>query len=572
MISEYEQALKLQKITVGLKNSWTDFRKGFNAWKAKDNKAMIDGLIEHFMQLEQLWSSVKENIDAESQWRPKIEKQQRLIRSKIQRIGGRSALARLALEVRKFRPSDSGTNINVLPESNSGHESKNSVLNSSYEFFPSSNEASADVVNDLKKFGSFLSNEQLAHELIMDPNFELGRDSKTEMEKQITEVVKRAYFDKIRQDLTDNKIESTLMVIEDIRGQILSMVNEKGSMHRKIAAELDLVVIKQQIEQGIFAWKEYLQHACSIMLQLCAPARDQRIRAILENGDVVESVREIFEALEMMKLDLANFRLQSLRPVLMQQAAEYERAKFEHALSNGQVSLENAAKWIQASVNKAKEVSTARNPENVELPGNNVKFENVYIDALLSTIFSSEPIDAECFPETLSMDYARISSFQNEAQAIAVVAALLMLSRNLSADFRDDFNAVQTLKEQLFLFLQDADTSIDNLAHLIISSISKVLAQSNKSLTEEQKDMVRNMVDKTMSYRDTVFSLLHRRIMNEVRVHLVSGRFRKDTNNGLDVVIQEVEGLSGKIFRLVSHNRSVYAKWYDEMIRQAMNA
>ncbi len=42
--------------------------------------------------------------------------------------------------------------------------------------------------------------------------------------------------------------------------------------------------------------------------------------------------RKVFEVLELMKLDMANFTLLQARPLIQQHAAEYERTKFEEFL------------------------------------------------------------------------------------------------------------------------------------------------------------------------------------------------------------------------------------------------
>lgn len=44
------------------------------------------------------------------------------------------------------------------------------------------------------------------------------------------------------------------------------------------------------------------------------------------------SPREIFRVLRLIKTDMVNFTIQSLRPHLLQQAAQYERAKFQQIL------------------------------------------------------------------------------------------------------------------------------------------------------------------------------------------------------------------------------------------------
>ena len=48
------------------------------------------------------------------------------------------------------------------------------------------------------------------------------------------------------------------------------------------------------------------------------------------------SYREIFRVLELMKLDMANYTLQSLRPHLKQQSVDYERGKFQEFLKTQQ--------------------------------------------------------------------------------------------------------------------------------------------------------------------------------------------------------------------------------------------
>ena len=46
--------------------------------------------------------------------------------------------------------------------------------------------------------------------------------------------------------------------------------------------------------------------------------------------------REIFDVMEVMKMDLANFTIQQIRPYLQQQSVEYERAKFKEFLEKSE--------------------------------------------------------------------------------------------------------------------------------------------------------------------------------------------------------------------------------------------
>jgi hypothetical protein len=275
----------------------------------------------------------------------------------------------------------------------------------------------------------------------------------------------------------------------------------------------------------------------------------------------------ILTILDDMKLDLANFRLRSLRPVLQKQAVDYERSKFEAALKAGAVQLTKTKRWLTASKTKADETIAARNPENVFHPDNRAPFDAIYFDALLSTIFNNDKlVSTEDCPETFAMDIERLMSLQNEAQAITVIAAIAMLSKNFIPELRDETSALETLKQQLFILMEHPETTIEHLAMQVVAVANQVLQRYNKSVTEKQTEMIKNMVEKTMAHNDTVFSLLNRRIQRSVQQQLTSGNYKKDSSSGFEVVEKEVEALSQKIFHLAKFNRDVYAPWYDSIL------
>ena len=70
-----------------------------------------------------------------------------------------------------------------------------------------------------QQFGSFLSNEQLAHELVRDPDFELKpNQNKSAMEIRITEIAKKAFFDKVRTEFQNgNYLEYSPGLLKDIK-------------------------------------------------------------------------------------------------------------------------------------------------------------------------------------------------------------------------------------------------------------------------------------------------------------------------------------------------------------------
>lgn len=61
------------------------------------------------------------------------------------------------------------------------------------------------------------------------------------------------------------------------------------------------------------------------------------------------SLRAIFSVLDLMKVDMANFAVASIRPHLMQQSVDYERKKFQQLLEK-QPSTSNASCALLLSV------------------------------------------------------------------------------------------------------------------------------------------------------------------------------------------------------------------------------
>lgn len=64
------------------------------------------------------------------------------------------------------------------------------------------------------------------------------------------------------------------------------------------------------------------------MGKICAPVRDERIASLAQTSDTVEVFKGILETLELMRLDMANFAIDIMRPQILASSVEYEKQKF----------------------------------------------------------------------------------------------------------------------------------------------------------------------------------------------------------------------------------------------------
>lgn len=336
-------------------------------------------------------------------------------------------------------------------------------------------------------------------------------------------------------------------------------------MYTSIDEAMDLHLIDQQLRQHTFDIDSMMNYVLNLMSNMCAPVRDVEIQAIraLPNN-LVDQIQRVLHLLEDMGLDLANFRLRSLRPHLMSMAVEYEREKFAEMLMNGKIQLVRTTSWLTDTTKQLCQVAAQRNPEGIQPQKNNrPTHDSIFEEAFVGLLTQPQVIDSiEVLPETLAMDAKRMADYQDQVQAITIVSALLMLARNFGSVTSHQLGDLAT---KLFTMLQDPSTSIDNLATEIEHAVN---------VRPERREMIRTMVDKTVSHTDTVYSLLLRRVASIIKSTLQNNTFVADavlTSNGLQHVRSHLQGVAHQILRMIHHHRKVYASYYDEIITKALN-
>ncbi|CAG8457132.1 13622_t:CDS:2 [Cetraspora pellucida] len=597
-------------------SAWDTYYKDFNTWKSKDSEKLANNLITHYMELEKLWNTVKNQANAETEWRMNIVEQQEEIRRKIRNLGGDEAMAKLERVLKRLKaklPIVDGENVDVtdsvtgaVNDQENDHKEQDSDLPPRQSFVPqtlaadgsvelanpspqsittstntstSQNQSAtnANLYHIIQSLGgsqvnSGLTNEQLAHEIIIDPDFELKPPKLSELEERVRNMATKAFFDSVRADFEQGRYERWVPeLLSDIKQRLLDLVPPTSSLHSSINEVLDIDLITQQTKAGVYNIHNCIVFITNTMLQICAPIRDEEIQGLKDLNDLAEIFQKLLNILDQMRLDLANYLVKAFRPYLKEHAIEYERRKFELALQSKRITLDLTKSWIKQTVDSLLRTRAERNPENIHLPQHRhnygIKFNQVFNESFVSSIFQPSIIDKSNCPETLLLDIERLWNYQNEGQAITIVAALLMLTKNVAgAKVNNAPDDLTTLKDTLFVLLMDGDTTIDNLT-------AEILACFPSTLSSETQTLIKSMVSKTLSQSDKVFSLLSRRIQNIMKQHLQTGQFPKKetlTQHGVIAVAKELEQLSRKICILGRYNREVYAYWYDTIIREQL--
>jgi hypothetical protein len=242
-------------------SAWDTYYNDFNTWKSKDSEKLASNLIAHYIELEKLWNTVKTQADAETEWRMNIVHQQEEVRRKLRNLGGDEAISKLERVLRRLKerlPNESGDEIDTsdsVTGANNGQEtevakeqellsspprqkfvpsplvtkvsnnkltqssSKSSPATSYFAFSPSTSpptspsqsSTNVDLHHIMKSLGAHvgdgLTNEQLAHEIIIDPEFELQPPKRNKLEDRVRSMATKAFFDSARAEFEKGKYD-----------------------------------------------------------------------------------------------------------------------------------------------------------------------------------------------------------------------------------------------------------------------------------------------------------------------------------------------------------------------------
>lgn len=231
--------------------------------------------------------------------------------------------------------------------------------------------------DEIIKAANGMKNMALAHEIAVDKNFQLQKLEPEDgsFHRRVKEIMHKAFWSLLAEQLAEDppNYAQALILMKEIKEVIISFlfVTTEGSVRRyvitysllfqsldelvpthntrikdNIREVLDLDLIKQQADKGVLDFRHYGQYIISIMGKICAPVRDEKIRELSQQVDIVETFKGVMELLQLMRLDLANFTITMIRPNIIASSVEYEKIKFAEFLKVNSNGLQYTERWI----------------------------------------------------------------------------------------------------------------------------------------------------------------------------------------------------------------------------------
>lgn len=432
--------------------------------------------------------------------------------------------------------------------------------------------------DDLMAAASGVKNMSLAHEIAVDANFKFEKleSPGSSIHKQVKEIIHKAFWDAFQEKITQDPPEYShaVVLIEEVKESLLSvLLPQHTRLRAQIEEVLDTELIQQKLQNDAFDIYYYSNYVIGIMARLCAPARDEKIARLKQMKDVVSLFKEIFEVLDLMKMDMANFTIQQIRPYIQQQSVEYEKKKFDEFLKKqeeaGIDGLELTRDWLKRSFERLRPggVTPREGASEANMATPAAILNGAYMELL-------QWDTSRLFPETLVLDQSRLLELKDRTNRLTLVTSLLLVTYNTVGQ---SISGVQPLKvkmkEEICTLLEGADeksleSSLENIGEQVNKNIETFLKDHGFSARDEaQQKALKGQIVALKDKDNPILSVMSKRVLDFIQQAL----FSKHTEPlkvpvGMSVMEKELSQICGQFLRLISHNRSVFGPYYADII------
>ncbi|XP_065668241.1 T-complex protein 11-like protein 2 [Hydra vulgaris] len=411
-----------------------------------------------------------------------------------------------------------------------------------------------------------IKNMALAHEMVISDNFKFNHISEqpeaaNSLEKTVHDIVHAAFWDILQSEVSSEppKYEKAFMLLMEMKQMILELVPSKqSSLLQEIQETLDQELIFQQIANNAFDIVSLGNFVLETLSKLCAPVRDDEIKKLRNTQEIIPLLRGILELLNLMKIDLANYQLKALKPVLIQQAVSYEREKFEECMKVNPEGLKMTKLWLSETLQSlAKKVNVQE-----------LDCEMVTINAFLSLIeFKKEMI----YPETLLLDECRLQALADSFDKLSFISAIMTLYVNFIGA-GENLTLLDKIKEEILIIFGNNERTtslLENVYHHLIFSLDKLRTDRGlqpKGDTSLLLGQIKNLANKDDSFRKLITSRFR-----DFVLLTFSGNVIPSISGCLHWVQTELKMTTESFVRICKHNKNVHQERYNKIIDIALN-
>ncbi|KAM9760015.1 T-complex protein 11-like protein 2 isoform 2-T2 [Menidia menidia] len=439
-------------------------------------------------------------------------------------------------------------------------------------------------LSSLMELENCVSNLSLAHEIVVNRDFcfKPRSPSADSLEGRVTEIVHQAFWDSLQEQLNSDppNYNHAVVLLQEVKTLLWSLLLPGHSRLRAQLDEvLDMELIRQQVDHGALDLHKLAGFITNTMASLCAPVRDSEVRALQDLKDPVELLKSIFRVLGLMRTDMVNFTIQSLRPHLLQQAAQYERTKFQQILEKHPASLDNTATWLQAAAEEEASACGARcdspGPDSRCPPSATAVLNRAYLRLL-----RWDPQEDK-YPETVLMDRARLDALGRRLQVLVLEASVLLVSGSRFGGVISPLRGfVGKLGQSVAALLEgsraretELKAAMLGLGEVVLKQVTEALSnQGAGALPQESQDLLRGQISDLWRQNNPVRTLIGERVQDFLLAMLQGSLAKKNPElpYPLGLLSAELAELGMNFRQIVHFNRTVFGPFYAPILRKLL--
>jgi len=246
-----------------------------------------------------------------------------------------------------------------------------------------------------------------------------------QLAEQVAAVMKRAYWDKAREDFAKPRPDFSFMLVRtdelvETMASFLPVARRAAFKERAV----DWSMLRMQVDNNAFDYKSLIDLARrlgSALMELESPFQSACTKKWLDKleakpvpddagflGETVDCLAYLFEKVDVLRVDLENFGLQYVRATQLQ---DLERDVFSRMVNIGLLSVDVTRSWLAATEH-----------------GGNVEVAVIRGMASLLTLKTALP-QAKC-PEPLRCDLQSLQGFQSGLQGVVLLAMVAIVTGN----------------------------------------------------------------------------------------------------------------------------------------------
>lgn len=326
------------------------------------------------------------------------------------------------------------------------------------------------------------------------------------------------------------------------------------------------------------------------MSKVCAPVRDVKIDELrgklrpLNLDTISELFIGIVDLLKCMKMDMANFSIQAIRPLIKQQQVEYERRKMmEYIKEHPTTGLIHTKHWLtQRFYNLMDANKEQTGSENVISPiGPNKILDQAFFHLLN---YPPKKSQTNFYPETVLLDRQKFEELHLKKENLTKLASLLIISSGIVHKLKFTYSQSQAItgkiKKEVLCLLEGETTKNSQNIKIYISD----LFESYKTDVSDKKwvefsALVSEIIPVLDDENHRVRIICKKRILDYINLvceHTTANQYRLSGNKSpppeipksLHVISSEIAVLAAGFTNLVILNKTIHGPFYSGLIKE----